>query len=124
MPRRGDQLCDRHINNRWFDGPPASLPCWGVEDATRGVKQCFHLEEFLVRSWRSIRRLIYLAAVAFFWLNLWGEDRYHDLREAFIHHPWRIPKKVIYLFDWLATPISRFLHPKPKISLSDAFDTG
>jgi hypothetical protein len=97
---------------------------WGVEDATWGIKQRFHLEDFLVRSWRSIRRLISLVAVAFFWLNLWGEDRYETLRKAFIEHPWRIPKKVIYLFDWLATQISRFLHPKPRISLPTAFDTG
>jgi hypothetical protein len=27
---------------------------WGVEDATWGIKQRFHLEEFLVRSWRSV----------------------------------------------------------------------
>jgi hypothetical protein len=97
---------------------------WGVEDATWGIKQRFHLEGFLVRSWRSIRRLICLVAIAFFWLNLWGEDRYHNLREAFVCHPWRIPKKVIYLFDWLAAQISRFLHPRPKISPIDVFDTG
>ena len=97
---------------------------WGVEDATWGIKQRFHLEDFLVRSWRSIRRLVSLVAIAFFWLNLWGEDRYEHLREAFVRHPWRIPKKVIYLFDWLAAQISRFLHPRPKISPIDSFDTG
>jgi hypothetical protein len=97
---------------------------WGVEDATWGIKQRFHLEDFLVRSWRSIRRLMCLVAVAFFWLNLWGEERFHALREAFIHHPWRIPQKVVYLFDWLATQISRFLHPRPKISPIQPFDTG
>jgi hypothetical protein len=97
---------------------------WGVEDATWGVKQRFHLEAFLVRSWRSIRRLICLVAIAFFWLNLWGEDRYENLRDAFLHHPWRLPKKVTYLFDWLATQIGRFLHPKPKISLDGYFNTG
>jgi hypothetical protein len=72
---------------------------WGVEDATWGIKQRFHLEDFLVRSWRSIRRLICLVAIAFFWLNLWGEGRYDKLRDAFVHHPWRLPKKVTYLFD-------------------------
>jgi hypothetical protein len=97
---------------------------WGVEDATWGIKQRFHLEQFLVRSWRSIRRLIYLVALAFFWLNLWGEDRYEALRHAFVCHPWRLPKKVTYLFDWLATQISRFLHPRPKITPLGYFDTG
>jgi len=97
---------------------------WGVEDATRGIKQQFHLEAFLVRSWRSIRRLICLVAIAFFWLNLWGEDRYHNLCEAFVCHPWRLPKEVTYLFDWLATQIGRFLHPKPQIALFGQFDTG
>ena len=29
-----------------------------------------------------------------------------------------------YLFDWLATQISRFLHPRPKILPFDYFDTG
>ncbi len=97
---------------------------WGVEDATWGIQQRFHLEEFLVHSWRSIRRLIYLVAIAFCWLNLWGKDSYTPLRDAFINHPWRLPKKVIYLFDWLATQISRFLHPKPKILPTGYFNTG
>lgn len=97
---------------------------WGVEDATWGIKQRFHLEQFLVRSWRSIRRLICLVALAFFWLNLWGEKRYQGLRQAFLRHPWRLPKEVTYLFDWLATQISRFLHPRPKIALHGYFDTG
>lgn len=97
---------------------------WGVEDATWGIKQRFHLEQFLVRSWRSIRRLIFLVALAFFWLNLWGEDGYASLRDAFLSHPWRLPKEVTYLFDWLAAQISRFLHPRPKISPLGYFDTG
>ncbi len=97
---------------------------WGVEDATWGIKQRFHLEDFLVRSWRSIRRLVYLVAIAFFWLNLWGEDRYEPLRDAFLNHPWRLPKEVTYLFDWLASQISRFLHPRPRIAVLDYFDTG
>jgi hypothetical protein len=82
------------------------------------------LEQFLVRSWRSIRRLICLVAVAFFWLNLWGEDRYQILRHAFLRDLWRLPKEVTYLFDWLARQISRFLHPRPKIVLLGYFDTG
>lgn len=97
---------------------------WGVEDATWGIKQRFHLEQFLVRSWRSIRRLICLVALAFFWINLWGEDRYETLRDAFLCHPWRLPKEVTYLFDWLATQISRFLHPRPKFAPLGYFDTG
>ena len=97
---------------------------WGAEDATRGVKQSFNLEAFLVRSWRSIRRLMWFVAVAFYWLNLWGNEGYEKLCDAFINHPWRLPKEVTYLFDWLASQIARFLHPKPKISLTGYFDTG
>ena len=37
---------------------------------------------------------------------------------------WRLPKKATYLFDWLATQISRFLHPKPKILPIGYFNTG
>jgi hypothetical protein len=75
---------------------------WGVEDATWGIKQRLHLEDFLVRSWMSLRRLLWLVAWVFFWLNLWGEDRYQRLREALFDHPWRLPKEVKYLFDWIA----------------------
>jgi hypothetical protein len=97
---------------------------WGAEDAAWGIKQRFNLEVFLVRSWRSIRRLIWFVALAFFYLNLWGERRYERLCEAFIEHPWRFPKEVTYLFDWLATQIGRILHPKPKISAAGYSDTG
>ena len=97
---------------------------WGVEDAARGVKQTFQLEYFLVRSWRSICRLVCLVAIAFYWLNLWGEESYSRLCAAFIDHPWRLPKEVTYLFDWLATQISRLLHPKPEILLSSPPNTG
>jgi hypothetical protein len=92
---------------------------WGVEDATWGIKQRLHLEEFLVRSWRSIRRLLWLVAWVFFWLNLWGEDRFEGLREALVNHPWRLPKEVTYLFDWIALQIGRLLHPKPKLVFTD-----
>jgi hypothetical protein len=109
-------------SGRWY--VKAYRRRWGVEDATRGVKQCFQLEYFLVRSWRSIRRLICLVAVAFYWLNLWGKESYARLCDAFIDHPWRLPKEVTYLFDWLASQISRFLHPKPKISFPGPSDTG
>jgi hypothetical protein len=97
---------------------------WGAEDATWGIRQRFHLEDFLVQSWRSIRRLIYLAAIAFDWLNLWDKESYTSLRDAFINHPWRLPKDVTYLFDRLATQISRFLHPKSKIPSLGYFNTG
>jgi hypothetical protein len=90
-----------------------------VEDATWGIKQRLHLEEFLVRSWRSIRRLLWLAAWVFLWLNLWGEDRFGRLREALVNHPWRLPKEVTYLFDWIALQIGRLLHPKPKLVFTD-----
>jgi hypothetical protein len=89
---------------------------WGVEDATWGIKQRFHLEQFLVRSWRSIRRLIALVAIAFYWLNLSDDDAFQPLRDAFLRHRWRLPKELTYLFDWLATQIHVLLHPKPKIA--------
>jgi hypothetical protein len=89
---------------------------WGVEDATWGIKQRFHLEAFLVRSWRSIRRLLWLVAWAFFGLNLWGEPCFDRLREALLKHPWRLPKRVTYLFDGLALQIGRLLHPRPRFS--------
>lgn len=91
---------------------------WGVEDATWGIKQRLHLEEFLVRSWRAIRRLLWLVAWVFFWLNLWGEEGFSRLREALLNHPWRLPKKVKYLFDWLALQIRYLLHPKPKLDFA------
>jgi hypothetical protein len=88
---------------------------WGVEDATRGIKQQFALEEFLVRSWVSIRRLLWLVAWAFWWLNLWGEESFARLRSAVMDHPWRLPKEVTYLFDWIATLLRELLHPHPKL---------
>jgi hypothetical protein len=91
---------------------------WGVEDATWGIKQRLNLENFLVRSWRSIRRLLWLVAWVFFWLNLWGEERYDRLRQALLDHPWRLPKEVTYLFDWIALQIGRILHPKPLFDLT------
>jgi DDE family transposase len=91
---------------------------WGVEDATWGVKQRFHLEKFLVRSWRSIRRLLWLVAVAFFWLNLWGEERFDRLRNALLEHPWRLPKEVTYLFDWIALQLHQLLHPRPIVDFA------
>jgi hypothetical protein len=93
---------------------------WGVEDATWGIKQRLNLEHFLVRSWMSIRRLMWLVAWVFFWLNLWGEDRYQRLREALLNHPWRLPKEVKYLFDWIALQIGCLLHPKPIFDFSSA----
>jgi hypothetical protein len=92
---------------------------WGVEDATWGIKQRLKLESFLVRSWMSLRRLLWLVAWVFFWLNLWGEGRYEWLRRALLDHPWRLPKEVTYLFDWIALQISRLLHPKPIFNFMD-----
>lgn len=88
---------------------------WGVEDATRGIKQQFAVEEFLVRSWMSIRRLLWLVAWAFWWLNLWGEDSFERLRTVVIQHPWRLKKKVTYLFNWIATMLRELLYPKPNL---------
>jgi len=86
---------------------------WGVEDATWGIKQRLNLESFLVRSWMSLRRLLWLVAWVFFWLNLWGEERFERLQQALLDHPWRLPKEVTYVFDWIALQIARLLHPKP-----------
>ena len=100
---------------RWF--VKAYRRRWGVEDATRGIKQQFQLESFLVRSWRSLRRLLWLVGWAFWWLNLWGEPGYERLREALLGHPWRLPKEVTYLFDWIARQVHALLHPRPRIEV-------
>lgn len=85
----------------------------GVEDATRGLKQQFTLEAFLVRSWVSIRWLLWLVEWAFWWLNLWGEESFAEWRAALLRHPWRLRKAVTYLFDWVATMLRLLLHPTP-----------
>lgn len=105
----------RRRTARWF--VKAYLRRWGVEDATRGIKQHFRLEAFLVRTWCAIRRLLWLVAWAFWWLNLWGEARFARLRDALMNHPWRLRKTVTYLFDWIATMLRALLHPHPKIYL-------
>lgn len=102
---------------RWF--VKAYHRRWGVEDATRGIKQQFTVEQFLVRSWMSIRRLLWLVAWTFWWLNLWGEERFDQLRTALLHHPWRLPKEVTYLFDWIARMIHELLHPHPRLRVRD-----
>jgi Transposase DDE domain len=89
---------------------------WGVEDATRGLKQKFTLEQFLVRTWCAIRRLLWLVAWAFWWLNLWGDHRFDTLRRALMNHSWRLKKKVTYLFDWIASMLRELLHPHPKVT--------
>lgn len=91
---------------------------WGAEDATRGIKQQFRVEEFLVRSWVSIRRLLWLVAWAFWWLNLWGAAPFERLRTALMDHPWRLRKLVTYLFDWIATMLRELLHPHPKVPIN------
>ena len=99
---------------RWF--VRAYLRRWGVEDATRGIKQHFALEAFLVRTWCAIRRLLWLVAWAFWWLNRWGEAGFNRWRDALLNHPWRLRKKVTYLFDWIAAMLRELLHPHPKLS--------
>lgn len=69
---------------RWY--VRAYLRRWGVEDATRGIKQRFTLEGFLVRTWRALRRLLWLVGWAFWWLNLWGEEDYAFLRGMLMQH--------------------------------------
>lgn len=91
---------------------------WGVEDATRGIKQHFAVEAFLVRSWMSIRRLLWLVAWAFWWLNLWGEDSFERFRVALMDHPWRLKKDVTYLFDWIAAMLRELLHPHPRLAIN------
>jgi hypothetical protein len=91
---------------------------WGVEDATRGIKQRFTVEQFLVRTWMAIRRLLWLVAWAFWWLNLWGEDGYERLRGALVEHPWRLKKPVVYLFDWIAAMLRVLLHPRPRLEFN------
>lgn len=88
---------------------------WGAEDATRGLKQQFELEWFLVRSWMAIRRLLWLVGIAFYWLNLWGESSFERLRTALLNHPWRLPKEVRYAFNWIARMLHELLHPHPKL---------
>ncbi len=89
---------------------------WGVEDATRGIKQKFTLEQFLVRSWCAIRRLLCLVAWAFWWLNLWGDERFDRLRHDLMTHSWRLKKKITYLFDWIASMLRELLHPHPRLT--------
>jgi Transposase DDE domain len=96
---------------RWY--VRAYLRRWGVEDANRGLKQQFELEQFLVRTWAAIRRLLWLVAWAFWWLNLWDDESFHHLRDALMNHAWRLRKKVTYLFNWIATFLRQILHPHP-----------
>jgi hypothetical protein len=106
----------RGRTGRWF--VKAYRRRWGVADGRRGIQQPFALESFLVRSWRSIRRLLWLVGWALGWLNLWGEERFKRLREALMRHRWRLPKGVTYLFDWIAQMLHQLLHPRPKILLA------
>jgi len=99
---------------RWF--VRAYHRRWGVEDANRGIKQRFAVESFLVRTWCAIRRLLWLVAWAFWWLNLWGDEKFEQLRNRLMNHGWRLRKKVIYLFDWIASMLRELLHPTPKLS--------
>jgi hypothetical protein len=96
----------------------------GMEDVTRNSKQQFSLEQFLLRSWRSISRLLCFVGLAFYWLNSWGEESYSKLLEPLFNHPSRLPKNVRYLFNRLAGQISQLLRPERKIPLCDYYDTG
>lgn len=98
---------------RWF--VRAYHRRWGAEDATRALKPKFTLEQFLVRSWCGIRRLLWLVAWAFRWLNLWGDDRFAVFRDAVMDHSWRLKKKVTYLFDWIASMLRELLHSHPRL---------
>jgi len=76
------------------------------------------VEQFLVGSWVSIRRLLWLVAWSFWWLNLWGAGPFERLRVAVVNHPWRLRKDVTYLFDWIAAMLRELLHPHPKLLLN------
>jgi len=112
----------RNRTARWF--VKAYHKRWGVEDATWSIKQRFSVEGFLVRTWRAIRRLLWLVGWVFYWLNLWGNDHYERLLQALLDHPWRLPKEVIYLGDWIALQIGHLLHPKPILRLREEVNTG
>jgi hypothetical protein len=70
------------------------------------------------------RRLLWLVACHFFWLNLWGEERYAHLRAALLNHPWRLPKEVTFLFDWIAWQIGFILHPRPTHRVAETEGSG
>lgn len=98
---------------RWF--VRAYIKRWGVEDATRGIKQLFAVEGFLVRSWMAIRRLLWLVSWAFWWLNLWGDERFAGLRRALLDHPWRVAGTIVYEFNWIGRMLRELLHPQPRL---------
>ena len=50
--------------------PDEGLIKYAIEHATCGIKQQFRVEQFLVRTWRALRRLLWLVAWSFWWLNL------------------------------------------------------
>lgn len=98
---------------RWF--VRAYVKRWGVEDATRGIKQQFALESFLVRSWTAIRRLLWLVSWAFWWLNLWGEERFASVRDTLMRHQWRVDRIIVYAFNWIGRMLRDLLRPRPKL---------
>jgi hypothetical protein len=101
---------------RWF--VRAYVRRRGAEDATRGLKQHLALEAFRVRTWCATRRLLWLVAWAFWWLNLWGEAGFARLGAALSSHPWRLRQPVTYLLDWIANLLRDLLHPHPKLNQS------
>ena len=54
----------------------------------------------------------------------WDEEKCQWLCQGFVDHPWRLPKKVTCAFDRLSTQISHFLHPRPRFSPNDSFESG
>ena len=48
--------------------PPGALR-WAVEEMHEFLKGSFHLEDFRVRSWRAIRRIVVCAVLAFAFLT-------------------------------------------------------
>jgi len=61
---------------------------------------------------------LWLVAWSFWWLNLWGEERFAPLREVLMNHPWRLKKAVTDLLDWIATMLRNLLHPHPKSQIT------
>ena len=72
----------------------------------------FTWKKFLVHSWRSIRRLIYLVAISFYWLNLWGKDSYTPLRDAFDQPSVAVAQEGNLLVRLASDPNQSFSAPK------------
>jgi hypothetical protein len=51
-------------------------------------------------------------------ISIQKEAPIDQLRQALLGHPWRLPKDVTYLFDWIASVIHDLLHPRPRFFLA------